>query len=155
MVFRFGRTRFCHFVWFGCFGFHVADEGSALGCGHSGWGRLSDRRCRHAFRHPTTEIAMEPRNAWNSKKHCGRVVKMRILSASETLETQQTLWTRSENANFECQRNAWKAHFTIDSLRNCKFWVSASCLKSALYYRFAAKLQILSASQLLEKRTLL
>ena len=54
----------------------------------------------------------------------GTAAKMRILSASETAEIQISLGNRSENANFECQRDVGKADFAWEPQRECEFWMS-------------------------------
>jgi len=80
---------------------------------------------------------------------------MQIVSASQVLDRHSLLQIRSGNANFECQPNAGQAQFTIDPQRECKFRVPAKFWTGTVCYRSAAGMQILNASQMLDRHSLL
>ena len=84
---------------------------------------------RHGGRARALKTRTHSSGASGGKKHYGISEKMRILNASEELESQKTLRGRSKNANFECQPRTGK-------------------LKK--HYGIAVKMRILNASKELE-----
>ena len=63
-------------------------------------------------------------NTWES------LARMRILRASQALESQKTLGNRSENANFEGQPRATMTENTWESQRNMRILRASQTLES-------------------------
>ena len=81
------------------------------------------------------------------RKHYGTAVRMRILRASQTPESQKTLRNRSENANSEGEPNARITENTTEPQRECEFRRPAKRSNQRKHYGTAAKMRILRASQ--------
>ena len=75
----------------------------------------------------------------------GIAARMRILDASEALETQNSLGDRSENTNLGFQRSARNVEFAWGSQRECEFRMPAKRLKRRIRLGIAARMRILSA----------
>ena len=131
---------------------------SDLGFGKQVWRTNCDGASLGTRADPPSAWLEKPLQVWNcstaSDGFAGNVYPV----VEDLPQSRMRIWNvRTKNLvrNFEYPPSAWTAYFAIEPRRECEVQVPAMCSKTSLCYRTSARMRISSASQVLDRHSLL